>query len=312
MTRNTSQGTIIRHLVRAMRPSHWTKNIVVLAAFFFAMGDVSRKSSLGIREFMIAFSGMLLFCIASSGIYIINDIKDAQADRSHPVKKNRPIASGALPISTALWTALALLATACIGSYLLSPPFACVVGSYLGIQILYNIGLKKIALIDILSISIGFVLRAIAGAIILAVNISPWLLLCTFLLAMFLALCKRRREKMQVDDNGGNAKQRPALDNYDEHLLDQLIAIVSSATIVSYAIYTLSPDTISKFGTANLGFTIPFVLFGIFRYLDLVYRHSKGEQPEKTLLTDMPILINIALYGTFILIIFALKKDFPM
>ena len=117
---------------------------------------------------------------------------------------------------------------------------------------------------------------------------------------------------MQVDDSGGNAEQRPALDNYDERLLDQLIAIVSSATIVSYAIYTLSPDTISKFGTAKLGFTIPFVLFGIFRYLDLVYRHSKGEQPEKTLLTDVPILINMALYGTFILIIFALKKNLPM
>ncbi len=307
MNHKNSSGKTIISLIKTMRPSQWTKNIVVLAAFFFALGDHSRSHELGLASLIRGLSAMLLFCLASSGVYILNDIKDVSADRHHPLKKHRPIPAGDLPMSLAWISAIALLITACAGSFVLSHPLAYVIGTYIGIQFLYNLLLKQIAFLDIFTIAAGFILRAIAGAVVLNVNISPWLLLCTFLLALFLALCKRRHEKIQLADVINT--QRPTLDKYDEQLLDHLISIISSATIVSYAIYTMSPDTVSKFGTAKLGFTIPFVLFGIFRYLDLVYRHKQGDRPEKILLTDMPLLVNIALYGIAIMVIFALQKN---
>jgi 4-hydroxybenzoate polyprenyltransferase len=178
----------------------------------------------------------------------------------------------------------------------LSPALGLVCSTYVVLQLLYSFGLKRAALIDLFVIATGFVLRALAGAVVINVTISPWLLLCTLLLALFLALCKRRHEKVVLNDL--QDETRPSLEKYDERLLDQLIGIVSSATIVSYALYTLWPDTVEKFGTARLGFTIPFVIFGLFRYLDLVYRHEKGDRPEKILLTDLPLIIDLLLYGT--------------
>ncbi|MBN1268805.1 MAG: UbiA prenyltransferase family protein, partial [Kiritimatiellae bacterium] len=213
----------------------------------------------------------------------------------------RPIASGRVPVRTAGLLSGILLAAGLAGSAALSRAFLMVTGSYAALQVIYSFGLKRIALIDLLVIAAGFVLRALGGALVIRVHISPWLLLCTFWLALFLALCKRRHEKVVLEDVQGQA--RPSLANYHEKLLDQLIAIVSGATIVSYALYTLWPDTVEKFGTTRLGFTIPFVLFGIFRYLDLVYRHEKGDRPEKILLTDLPLIVDLALYGLSVLLI---------
>lgn len=293
----------IPDILRTLRPSQWTKNIVVLAAFFFAFGDPNQTVDFSADLLRILVAG-LLFCVVSSGIYVLNDLTDIETDRHHPLKKSRPIAAGRISLPVARCLALFLLGTGTAGSYLLSPPFALVVTGYVVIQCMYSVALKKIALLDIMVISVGFVLRAIAGAVVLDVAISPWLLLCTFLLALFLALCKRRHEKMLLDD--AFDPHRPGLELYDKRLLDQLITIVSSATIVSYAIYTLAPETVSKFGTANLGFTIPFVIFGIFRYLDLAYRHDKGGRPEMVLLTDVPILVNLVLYGLSVIAIFLL------
>jgi 4-hydroxybenzoate polyprenyltransferase len=169
--------------------------------------------------------------------------------------------------------------------------------------VVYKVALKRVALVDVFVIALGFVLRAVAGAVVLAVAISPWLLLCAFLLALFLALCKRRHEKVLVSDT----TVRESLDAYNAHLLDLLISITAAATIVVYAIYTLSPETCQKFQTHGLGFTIPFVMFGIFRYLDLVYRHEKGERPEKILLTDIPILVNLALYALCTALVFLFR-----
>jgi 4-hydroxybenzoate polyprenyltransferase len=166
---------------------------------------------------------------------------------------------------------------------------------------MYTFFIKHIALVDVFIIAAGFVLRAIAGAVALTVDISAWLLLCTFLLAMFLGLCKRRHEKIQMETTGQESRQ--SLDNYNEKLLDQLIGIMAAASIIAYALYTLSPETIQKFGTRKLGFTIPFVVFGLFRYLDLVYRHEKGDRPEKILLTDKPTLINIAIYALVVVLL---------
>lgn len=299
MTNNTQ----LRDLLRTLRPSQWTKNLVVLAAFFFAFGDPAQTMEL-FSDSLLILGAALLFCVISSGVYIINDITDIEADRSHPIKKNRPIPAGRVTLPTARCMALSLLCAGSLGSYLLSPAFALVVVCYVAIQLLYSFALKKIVLLDILVIAGGFVLRAIAGAVALKVDISPWLLLCTFLLALFLALCKRRHERILLDD--ALHQHRPVLEKYNKQILDLLIAIVSSATIVVYAIYTLAPETVDKFGTAKLGFTIPFVIFGIFRYLYLAYRHDKGDRPEIILLTDIPILINLLLYALSVITIFLL------
>ncbi len=292
----------IADITRALRPSQWTKNIIVLAAFFFALWDRSRAQPFEFIDFIKVLYAAFLFCIISGGIYLLNDIKDIDLDRTHPVKKFRPLAAGIIPLPQA-WTLVFLcLAGGLTASLLLPYQFTAVLAAYVIMQIIYSHGLKQVALVDIFVIAIGFVLRAIAGAVALqGVTISPWLLLCTFLLALFLALCKRRHEKNFLSDT-----HRPSLEKYDKHLLDQLIAITSAAAIVVYAIYTLWPKTVEKFGTHSLGFTIPFVVFGIFRYLDLVYRHEKGDRPEMILLTDIPILANLSLYALSILAIFLL------
>lgn len=290
-------------LFLALRPNQWTKNGVLLAAFIFGYWDKSQQVALG-PSLMRIIPGLLLFCLASSSVYLVNDVRDIANDRAHPTKRFRPIAAGRVSIPAALITALILLTFVVANAWMLAPRFLAVVVGYLVLQIVYSFILKQVALVDIFVIAGGFVLRAIAGAVVTDVTISPWLLLCTFLLALFLALCKRRHEKIVLADN--DAESRASLSKYDTQLLNQLIAIVSSATIVSYALYTLWPETVEKFDTAMLGFTIPFVMFGIFRYLDLVYRHEKGDRPEKILLTDIPLLVDIALYGICVIVIFAL------
>lgn len=288
-------------LVQVLRPGQWTKNSVVLAAFFFAFGDQTQHAVVS-TSWWIAVAAAALFCLVSSGIYVLNDILDAEQDRQHPHKRYRPIAAGSVAVPTAWTLSVILLVTGVILAWILSSGFAKVVMGYIALQLVYSTALKKVAMVDAFVIAIGFVLRALAGALAIDVSISPWLLLCTFLLALFLALCKRRHEKIQLDDAGES--HRASLGQYDQQLLDQLIAIVSAATIVSYAIYTLWPETIQKFGTPYLGFTIPLVVFGIFRYLDLVYRHDEGGQPERILLTDIPLLCVLAIYGITVIAIF--------
>ncbi|MBP7829999.1 MAG: decaprenyl-phosphate phosphoribosyltransferase [Kiritimatiellae bacterium] len=283
--------------VRAMRPKQWTKNAVVLAAFVFALGD--RQQGVGAAAIWLAIEAALLFCLASSAVYLLNDIKDLPQDRVHPKKRLRPIAAGELPVPAALGLAVLLLAAALAGAWMVSRDLLTVIGGYVVLQIVYTLALKRIALVDIFVIAAGFVLRALAGAVAVRATISPWLLLCTLLLALFLALCKRRHEKVVLNDVAGATRE--SMGQYDERLLDQLIAIVSAATLVCYALYTLWPDTVLKFGTAKLGLTIPFVIFGLFRYLDIVYRHEKGDRPEQILLTDVPLLVDLALYGLTVL-----------
>ncbi len=283
----------------ALRPAQWTKNGVVFAAFIFALGDPEQHIELshGWR----VLGAALCFCLLSSAVYLFNDVRDRDQDRLHPTKKLRPIATGAVSVPLALGLSVGLTLAAFIGAATVSAGLVQVLLAYAAIQALYSLGLKRVALVDVFVIAGGFVLRALAGAVAIAAEISPWLLLCTLLLALFLALCKRRHEKVVLE--GVSSDTRDSLRAYSERLLDQLIAIVAAATIVCYALYTLWPDTVLKFGTAKLGFTIPFVLFGIFRYLDLVYRHERGGRPERILLTDLPLLIDIVLYGLCAMVI---------
>jgi 4-hydroxybenzoate polyprenyltransferase len=306
MTDSTqNKGFSFMTLIRTLRINQWTKNAVVFAAFLFAFWDKTSDIYKDMGALKTAIPAALLFCIASSGIYILNDIRDIKADQNHPRKKHRPIASGLMPVPTAWVMCVILIIASITGAFAISRPFAGIVTGYIILQFLYNLGLKNIALFDIFIIATGFVFRAVAGAVALDVIISPWLLLCTFLLALFLALCKRRHEKIVLSDLNG--EQRESLGKYDKRLLDQLIAIVSATTIVSYAMYTLAPDTVTKFETSSLGFTIPFVAFGIFRYLDLVYRHEKGDRPERILLTDIPTIINLLAYVSVVMLIFIFK-----
>lgn len=286
----------------ALRPNQWTKNALVFAAFIFSLGDQTQQVQLS--SLWKVSAAAALFCILSSAIYLINDLRDIELDRAHPNKRFRPIAAGEVPVAAAWITAVLLAAAALLGAALFNTRLLLVLLAYFGIQLAYTFGLKRIALVDLFVIAFGFVLRALAGAVALNVYISPWLLLCTLLLALFLALCKRRHEKVVLADLGETT--RDSLEQYDTKLLDQLIGIVSAAVIVFYAIYTLWPDTIKKYNTPNLAFTIPFVLFGLFRYLDLVYRHEKGDRPEKILLTDLPIIIDLLLYGAAVLTILLL------
>jgi 4-hydroxybenzoate polyprenyltransferase len=288
------------HLFRALRPKQWTKNAVVFAAFFFALGDRTQQLNPGAFGQVVAAAA--LFCLVSSAVYLLNDVKDIDQDRAHPNKRMRPIAAGLVPVAVAIAVSAALFAVSLGLSWRLSRPLFQVLLGYVALQILYTAFLKRIALVDLFVIAAGFVLRALAGAVVLpGVRISPWLLLCTLLLALFLALCKRRHEKVVLNEYSSDIRE--SLAQYDQKLLDQLIAIVSAATIVSYSLYTLWPQTVEKFQTAKLGFTIPFVIFGIFRYLDLVYRHEKGGQPELILLTDVPLLADLALYGLTVILI---------
>ncbi len=293
-------------LIRLMRPGQWTKNTLVAAACFFALWDPQQAVSPA-TAILHSLWAIVIFCIVSSGVYIFNDLHDIESDASHPIKRLRPLAAGEIRQSTANITSCIMLLSGLGLSFTLPFLFTVTVSAYIALQLTYSLLLKNIALLDVFIIAFGFVLRAIAGATAISVDISPWLLVCTFLLALFLALCKRRHEKKTLVSDA--ATHRSALLHYDQNLLDQLISITSAATIVSYAMYTLAAETCRKFNTRAIGFTIPFVIFGIFRYLDLVYRHKEGGQPEKTLLTDLPIIVNLILFAITTVIIFLLARS---
>ena len=291
----------LRRLVRLLRVKQWTKNAVVFAAFVFALGD--RQQDLAAWELWKVALAALAFSLVSSAVYVFNDLKDAPQDRLHPIKKNRPIASGAAGPGLAWGTALVLLVLGLGGAGRLGIELLAVLGAYLALQIVYTLGLKRLALVDVIVIALGFVLRALAGAVVIHVRISPWLLVCALMLALFLGLCKRRHEKVNLAGLG----TRDALDGYDERLLDLLIGMTGAASLVCYSIYTLWPETVAKFGTPWLGATIPFVVFGLFRYMDLVYRRDQGDRPEHILLTDVPLMADVTLYGLAVLGVLLLR-----
>ena len=290
--------------VRALRPAQWMKNGFVVAAFFFAWRDPSQSAYVQSWWPMVSVAlAVFCFCCVSSAVYQLNDLRDIEADRAHPVKRMRPLASGAISVSGAVALAVGLMVAGLGAAVFLPKAFVWAVGAYVLMQMLYTLALKRVAYVDVFVIAFGFVLRAVAGAAAVSVRISPWLLLCTFLLALFLALCKRRHEKVLLED-GTEEQHRKALTGYDRHLLDIQIGILASATVVCYAIYTLAPETVQRFGTDRLGLTIPFVLFGIFRYLTLVYRHDKGGRPEKVMLTDRTLIITVLCWAMAVMAVF--------
>jgi len=286
-------------LFHSLRPEQWTKNLIVFAGLIFGLELFDRTA---VVRSVLTFA---IFCALSGVVYIINDIMDREADRRHPLKARRPIASGALSPVLAGGAAAVLAVAALAAAFSLAVPLGVVALAYVLLQSAYSGPLKHIVILDVLAIAIGFVLRAAAGAVAIGVPISHWLLVVTILLALFLALSKRRHELVLLAD--GATEHRPILGEYSPYLLDQMISVVTASTLVAYIFYCISPETIEKFGTDMLGLTIPFPLYGIFRYLYLVHRREGGGSPSQMLLNDRPLLVCVALWVLAVVVIVYLR-----
>jgi 4-hydroxybenzoate polyprenyltransferase len=286
-------------LIRSFRPEQWTKNLIVFGALVFSKSF----TDLQLIESSIILFG--LFCLASSSVYLFNDVLDYEKDRVHPTKSNRPIASGVIPRSTAVVLSALFMAGAMLAAWiLLNPQTVLLLACYAVLNILYSIVLKHIVIVDVMTIAVGFVLRAIAGGIAISVPISSWLVVCTFLLALFLAFGKRRHELESLKEAA--SEHRAILEHYSIYFLDQMISVVTAAVVVAYTFYTLSPEVEQKLGVEHLEISMPFVMYGIFRYLYLIHKKEKGGSPSRILLTDLPLLVNVLLWFATVLILMSL------
>lgn len=284
---------MLQPLVRALRPVQWIKNAFVLAPVVFA-------HRLGQGEaFLHAGLAFVSFCCAASAVYLLNDLRDREEDRRHPLKRHRPIASGALPVPVAAVTMAALSLAAVALALALGLVFTGLLAIYLAINLLYNSGLKRVVILDVMAVASGYVLRIQAGAAAVDVAVSSWLLLCTTFLALFLVFSKRRHELVLLE--GAAVDQRAVLDRYSPTFLDQMINVVTASAVVSFALYAVDPDTVARFGSDRLVYTLPLVLFGIFRFLYLVYQTHDDRNPTEAILTDLPSLANLVLWGLAVL-----------
>jgi 4-hydroxybenzoate polyprenyltransferase len=272
----------------SMRPEQWTKNLIVFAALIFGHRLFDPAA---VRLSLAAF---LIFCALSSVVYLVNDVTDREADRRHPHKRHRPIAAGEISPAAALGGAVGIGAVALAAAFWVQPTFGLIAATYLALFAAYSHVLKHVVILDVLTIALGFVLRAAAGATVIAVPISHWLLICTILGALFLGLCKRRHELTLLAD--GAAGHRRILEEYNPYLLDQMIGVVTASTLMAYIMYCASPETTEKFGTGRLVLTTPFPIYGILRYLYLVHQRGSGS-PSEVLFTDRPLVACILLWA---------------
>ncbi len=288
------------YIIRSMRPWQWTKNLVLFAGVVFARRF---HEPVLVKRSILAF---FVFALLSGAIYILNDIIDRKRDREHPDKKDRPISSGRLGTAPALIISLVVIVGLMPVSWILGMEFFYLSAAFVFLNLLYSVLLRRIVILDVFAISFSFLIRAAAGVAVLhpvvpGLELSPWLLICTLFLSLFLAFCKRRYEMCALENAG---RHRDSLREYSPLLLDQLVGLTAATALISYSIYTVWPNTVTKFGTTNLVFTIPFVGFGLMRYLFLVYSRNKGGDPSGILLLDRAILIDVFLW--FVLVVFIL------
>jgi 4-hydroxybenzoate polyprenyltransferase len=288
-------SSTLRSLLLSLRPRQWTKNLIIFAALLFGR---LLFDPVAVAHAVAAF---VVFCGLSGVVYLINDVLDREQDRLHPLKRTRPIASGALSPGTALGAAAAIATVGLVVAAWIGRDMLIVSATYLALLTLYSGPIKQMVILDVLTIALGFVLRAVAGAVAIAVPISHWLLVCTILLALFLALAKRRHEIVLLQESA--TSHRKILQEYSPYLLDQMIAVVTASTLVAYALYTVSPETIERFGTERLLLTFPFPIYGIFRYLYLVHQKHGGGSPAEMLLEDRPLLACVALWAMAVVVI---------
>jgi len=275
-------------IIHSLRPQQWIKNLFIFAPLLFSRNLFDL--SMGLR----VLGAFFLFCLISGASYILNDLMDLEEDKNHPLKRQRPLPSGRLKKKSAFFALVLISVLSLFTALVWNTSFGLVLLLYFLVQIGYSLWLKHIVILDVFLVAAGFALRVIAGGLVISVTISPWLLICTLLLALFLALSKRRHELLLLDDKA--AGHRPILSEYSPYLLDQMIAVVTASTVISYCLYTIAAETIAKFGTEHLFATVPFVLYGIFRYLYLIHRRSGGGMPETLILKDKPLLLAIILW----------------
>jgi len=279
---------MVRALVRAMRPKQWAKNVFIFAGVFF---DGRVLDPLRLLHSVLAFA---IFCLVSSAIYLINDLADMEQDRQHPMKRNRPLASGALQPPVALAAAVVMLVASIVASFFLQTIFGFITVLYALIMILYSFSLKHVVIIDVMAVAAGFVLRVFAGATVVEVTrFSPWLYVCTTLLALFIAINKRRHEILLLAENANN--HRPALQEYTPAFLDNMTSLVTATMLAAYSFYTFSAPNLPK--NHSMMLTIPFVLYAIFRYLYLIHVRNLGGAPEDIALGDRPLMIAFVLWA---------------
>lgn len=287
----------VRDILTSVRIPQWIKNCFVFAPLVFSQNIFNRPLLVRAAE------AFLVFCILSGAAYLFNDLMDVEEDRQHPRKSRRPLASGRLKKSHAALAAGGFAAVGLGWALGLNVRFFLAAAGFVLIQTLYSLWLKHVVIFDAFLIAAGFLLRVIAGALAIEVEISAWLFICTVLLALFLALCKRRHELVFLEKEAES--HRPILHEYSAGLLDQMIAVVTASTVISYCLYTISGDTVAKFGTRNLVLTVPFVLYGIFRYLYLVHQKDEGGSPESLIIRDKPLLVDVFLWvASAVLIIY--------
>lgn len=278
----------MKSLIKSLRPEQWLKNGFVLAPLVFS-GRLTDQAAV-----IESAGAVIAFCALASATYLINDLLDREADRGHPVKRLRPIASGQLGVGRALLTALVLVGAGGGMAAWLGGPFAVVLGLYFAMTLLYSALLKQLVFVDVLIVAMGFVLRVVGGAVAIEVPVSRWILLCAFLLALYLALGKRRSELVLLGE--GADTHRVVLGQYTLPLVDQSISVVLGATVLAYTLYTVAPDTVAKVGSEGLMATVPIVMYGLFRYLYLLHRHELGGSPTRALLTDRPLLVCVLVW----------------
>lgn len=282
-------------IIEAMRPAQWTKNFFLFAALVFARKFFDWPSFLKVAE------AFLLYCLLTGSLYLFNDFMDLKEDRAHPIKSRRPLASGAISPGLALIIFSVGSLVALLWALALNWAFFLITAVYFLLQVAYSLKLKHIVILDIFVLASGFVIRVAAGGLVINVPISSWLLICTSLLALFIGMSKRRHELVILEDKA--VHHRPILKEYSPYLLDQMISVVTASTVIAYCLYTISPETVEKFGTRNLIYSSIFVLYGIFRYLYLVHQKGSGGNPEEMVIKDKPLLIDIILWGFFIFLI---------
>ncbi|AOT70150.1 decaprenyl-phosphate phosphoribosyltransferase [Geosporobacter ferrireducens] len=281
--RYTNVVNTIKSLIRIMRPKQWTKNLIVFAALLFS------DNLFNMELLKLSVSGFFLFCMFSGSVYVINDIVDIEKDRKHPKKCKRPLPSGHISVKQAIGFVIIIFTLTVLASYRFNPLFAAIGIAYFILVTFYSFYLKNVVILDVMTIALGFVLRAVGGTVLIHVKISPWLLLCTILLSMFLALHKRKSELELVAN--GNKGSRKILEDYTPELINDMLHIVTSSTVMAYSLYTFT-------GTHSIYMmgTIPFVIYGIFRYQYIAHTKDMGENPELILLNDIPLIVNILLW----------------
>lgn len=286
---------MLRDLLITMRPKQWSKNVFVFMGIVFAKKLLEPEA---IAKSLLAF---VLFCLASSAVYLVNDVVDIERDRAHPVKRNRPLAAGRLEPGAAIATAVIILLVVVPLSFWLSLPFGAVLALYYILQLAYSFRLKDVVILDVFALASGFVLRAAAGPLAIQVKISPWLLIVMVLLALFMGLAKRRHELLLLNNDA--SEHRRVLQEYSSPLLEQMISVVTASTVMAYSLYTVFAENLPKEPYPYMTLTIPFVIYAIFRYLYLVFQKDGGGSPEEILFGDVPFLVNLLLWGGAVLAI---------